>query len=259
MEDMHRPLIIAHRGLTDATAAIPNTLESILAAIAEGADIVEMDLRVTKDQVIVLHHDPTIAVGEQSFEIKNYTYDELIAAGARIDRLEDVISKLPASLTLDLDLKVDTLDLPVSKVIEAHHLHNRIILDSSSVDVLARLSQFYPDIPMSLSSSTTHDPFHISQTFFAAFLLFVMPRLLRYPLRTIFRRRIKKLFPSYVSVLATICKRADVDLFHSLGIKVFVYTINKEKNMRKFIDMGVDGIKTNRTGVLREVLEGTRA
>jgi len=202
----------------------------------------------------VVHHDPTVTVGDATFEIKSYTYDELTFEGVHLEKFEDVVQGLPSHIELDLDLKTDTLDLPVSKAIETYKLHQRVMLGSSSVDVLARLSQFYPDIPISLSSSTTRDPFHISQTFFGAFLLFIMPRLLRYPFRTIFRRRIKKLFPSYVSVLSTICKKADVDLFHSLGIKVFVYTINKEKNMRKFIAMGVDGIKTNRPGTLVALL-----
>ena len=53
-----RPLVISHR--TNAGTALPNSLEGIAAALADGVDGVEMDVRSTRDGIPVLWHDATI-------------------------------------------------------------------------------------------------------------------------------------------------------------------------------------------------------
>jgi len=60
-EDDLRPLVVAHRG---ASAAAPeNTLEAFALAATLGADWVELDVRVTSDHVLVVHHDPHLGDG----------------------------------------------------------------------------------------------------------------------------------------------------------------------------------------------------
>src|SRR5580698_2654522 len=53
------PLAIAHRG--DPISATENTLTAFMSAVREGADMVELDLRRTRDGEIVVLHDPTLA------------------------------------------------------------------------------------------------------------------------------------------------------------------------------------------------------
>ena len=76
-----RPRIFAHRGLTysgDKQVADENTVASFELAIAAGADYLESDIQVTKDQVPVLFHDTDLKrlVGKQT-RISDLTLSEL--------------------------------------------------------------------------------------------------------------------------------------------------------------------------------------
>ena len=70
-------MIIAHRGLTDKEIK-ENTLESFINAIRNGYDGIELDIRKTKDNKIVVLHDAFInRTSNASGYIKNKTYKEL--------------------------------------------------------------------------------------------------------------------------------------------------------------------------------------
>ena len=58
------PLVVAHRG---ASAAHPpgNTVAAFAAAVALGADWVELDVRLTADGALVVHHDPDLPDGRR--------------------------------------------------------------------------------------------------------------------------------------------------------------------------------------------------
>ena len=61
MSTLRQPFIVAHRG---ASAAHPeNTVEAFLGALAEGADWVELDVRLSRDRQLVVHHDPFYSGG----------------------------------------------------------------------------------------------------------------------------------------------------------------------------------------------------
>jgi len=61
MSTLRQPFIVAHRG---ASAAHPeNTVEAFLGALAEGADWVELDVRLSGDRHLVVHHDPFYSGG----------------------------------------------------------------------------------------------------------------------------------------------------------------------------------------------------
>ncbi|KLR60507.1 glycerophosphoryl diester phosphodiesterase [Actinobacteria bacterium IMCC26207] len=61
MSNTHRPLICAHRGAS--AAYLGNTLEAFHGAREQGADWVELDIRVTSQGELVVHHDATYADG----------------------------------------------------------------------------------------------------------------------------------------------------------------------------------------------------
>ena len=57
--------------------------------------------------------------------------------------------------------------------------------------------------------------------------------------------------------VVTLVDGAFVEAAHGAGIAVHVWTVNDEASMRRLIDIGVDGIFTDRPSLLRTVLEGT--
>ena len=63
------------------------------------------------------------------------------------------------------------------------------------------------------------------------------------------------LFRSIISPYYTEISKQDVDEAHSLGMKVVPWTVNNEKDMNMLLDMGVDGIISDKPWLLKQVLE----
>ena len=101
----HRPLRLAHRG--DHRVAPENSLAAFQAALElVGCDGLEFDVRLSRDGVPVIIHDPTLErVQGRPDRVAELTADELAAAG--IPTLAAVLAATPARAFLDIELKVD--------------------------------------------------------------------------------------------------------------------------------------------------------
>lgn len=95
--------VVAHRGYSSAFPE--NSLESYERAIAAGADVVEIDLRHSRDRTVVCHHDATT----EGANIADLSLHELTARG--VVALSDVLPRLLGRVCLLFDLKLPTLDL----------------------------------------------------------------------------------------------------------------------------------------------------
>src|SRR6476469_1967862 len=95
-----RPMIIAHRGDT-SRGARENTIEAIEAAIASGADMVEVDVQWSSDHVFVCYHDES-AQG-MTGEIARTDFAELQKAG--IASLEHILRAAQGKLYFNLEVK----------------------------------------------------------------------------------------------------------------------------------------------------------
>lgn len=250
---MNKPLVIAHRGAS--TYEEQNTLEGILLSAKQGADMIEMDVRITKDQILVLHHNNRLKLTKPKLKISSLTYQELTDHGYNLPTLKEVIEKLPDTVLINLDLKSPTMDLALKTLISKKNIEKRIFFDTDNWLVLDRYQHHFPHANFILSNSTSWDPLNVSSTFLGRAAQFLFPFILSFPLRVMFHRKLHKITTDYVTLYHRLCKKKDVEFFHSMGIKVFVFTLNKEKNLRAFIDMGVDGIKTDRPALLSEILK----
>lgn len=93
-----QPLIIGHRGAPCYEQE--NTLASFQKAIALGADMVELDVRRTRDKVLIVHHDPDV----YQRPIRKLTYADLQAIAPYVPTLEAVIESC-GGVRLDVELK----------------------------------------------------------------------------------------------------------------------------------------------------------
>ena len=143
--DLSARPVIGHRG---NRAHVPeNTLESLLSAVAVGADALEFDVQVTRDGELVLLHDPTLdRTTDASGAVAGYTVAELrrVDAGARfttdgrhfpwrgrglrIPRFDDVIEALPRDLPLIIEIKTPAATVALAAAIERHGLAGRVIV-----------------------------------------------------------------------------------------------------------------------------------
>ena len=108
------PKIIAHRGVTRNDQE--NTLPAYHQAFSEGADGLEIDVRLSRDEKpIIFHDEDTSRLFKKNLEIKNTTFFELEALGNnenRIPLLDEVLDFLPQNKECFIEIKSDANTVP---------------------------------------------------------------------------------------------------------------------------------------------------
>src|SRR5947207_7662258 len=109
--------IIGHRGARGL--APENTLASLQKALEHHVDAVEFDLRVTKDGVVILHHDRELTdPNGAQHEIAGTTFVELIKHKKDLATLEEVLKIIGQPVPLYMEVKTDEPVAPVVKIIK---------------------------------------------------------------------------------------------------------------------------------------------
>jgi glycerophosphoryl diester phosphodiesterase len=96
--------IIGHRGARGL--APENTMASFLKALEHHADELELDLRVTKDNIVVVHHDPGVSdPGGMQLPIREHSFAELRRHKADLLRFEDFLDSIDHHVHLLIEIK----------------------------------------------------------------------------------------------------------------------------------------------------------
>lgn len=116
-----RPLIIAH----GRAPAIENTISGFRAAHDAGADVIEVDVRLTMDEQVVCFHDDVVDVGGSLREVMDLAHNELIQAAPKVPTFE-MVARLGFPIFLDIKetepSRVARLIEKVVQVIDCHRL-----------------------------------------------------------------------------------------------------------------------------------------
>lgn len=140
--------IIGHRGA--AGSALENSRESLQAALAAGADMIEFDTHLTADDNLVIIHDPkTGRVAAEDFTVRDKTLAELQAIRLNngevflsLDQALDVIGNTPVIIELKDENSVDELLLTLER-----HPHTQASVASFHPEELRQVRRVLPDIP----------------------------------------------------------------------------------------------------------------
>jgi glycerophosphoryl diester phosphodiesterase len=234
------PLVIAHRG---ASGTLPeNTLPAYELATLQGADMIEIDLHRTRDGETVVTHDEDLAVLGGRGEIADATAAEIRALdagnGERVPILDEVLDAFGARIPFNLELKrgrravYADLEPAALAAVEHRGLLDRTLFSSFFDPVLARLRALSPAARIALLLST------------------------RDPERWLERARAVAAEAINPSIL--LAKRALIDAAHAEGFAVYVFTVDAEDDMRRLLDLGVDGMFTNFPDRLRALVDSPR-
>lgn len=156
----NKPLIIAHRG--ESFDGPENTLASINLAWQRGADAVEVDIRLSKDnQVVVFHDKTTLRIGGRNESVKNQTLQELkeLDAGSwkseeykneKIPALVEVLETVPPNKKLIIEIKSSRKIIPflIQDIQNSNLEKSQIEIISFKYDVLKELKAELPKIKM---------------------------------------------------------------------------------------------------------------
>ncbi|MBT1003254.1 glycerophosphodiester phosphodiesterase [Paenarthrobacter sp. DKR-5] len=238
------PLAFAHRGFS--AEGLENSLPAFHAAEALGFSYLETDVHTTADGVAVVFHDESLdRVTDGTGRINELTGEDVarVRIGGReaIPTLAELLAALPEA-RFNLDVKDEASVETLAAAIEQAGAHERVLVASFSDRrrraVLKRLSR-----PTASSAG-------IRVT--AAFVL-LGPLGLRPLLRRLLRDVDCLQVPERRGFLRIVSART-VARAHAYGLQLHVWTINEPVEMHRLLDLGVDGIMTDRADLLREVM-----
>ncbi|PRR82675.1 glycerophosphodiester phosphodiesterase [Clostridium luticellarii] len=234
---MVKTLNIAHRGFSGMYPE--NTMLAFRKAVEIGADGIETDLHITKDGVIIICHDETInRTTDGTGFIEDYTYQELAkfnaGHGERIPNLDDLLDYMKdKNLLLNLELKNDivhykNLEKYTIDKIYKYGLEKNVIISSFNHYSMQKVKEYDSSIKTGLLyGSPIHNPGEYAK-----------------------RVGADALHPLFSLVM-------DEDIIGDIkrnDILINTYTVNEESDMKRLIDLGVDGIITNYPNVLKELI-----
>jgi glycerophosphoryl diester phosphodiesterase len=241
--DAPAPLAMAHRG--GAIEHLENTMPAFEACVDLGYSHLETDVRVTADGVLVAFHDPTLErVTDRSGRIENLPWAEVSAAriGGRepIIRLEDLLGAWP-DVRFNLDIKAAGVLAPLVRLVRRLGVADRICLASFSDARLAAARRLFgPTVCTSLGPRGVAALRLSSYSPRAAGLVRIQAGCAQVPLQLGGRALVDERF---------------IAAAHARGLQVHVWTVDDPDDCTAMLDLGVDGVMTDRPAMLRELLE----
>lgn len=234
------PIAIAHRG--GAEEAPENTLEAFRYAVDLGFRYVETDCHLSSDGVVVAFHDPDLdRVSNEVGPINTWRWDDLakvpIHGGGTMASISQLLEEFP-NTRFNIDVKSDEVTLPLLAVIEQHAAHERVCIGSFSD---SRLSKVRNDRRGSFC--TSFGPLGVLRCVVGSLGL---------PLRPPPGHALQ-ISPS-VRGLPLLSDRL-IEYAHDNGLFVHIWTIDDETEMHQLLDLGVDGIMTDRPSTLKHVFD----
>jgi glycerophosphoryl diester phosphodiesterase len=225
--------IWAHRGASRAERE--NTLAAFAAAVAMGADGVELDVRRTADGALAVHHDATLPDGRLLADVAVADLPaDVPLLDAALDACGDLvvnveIKNLPGEPDFDPEERLAT---QVARLVADERLHERVLVSSFNLKAVDRCLEVDASVP-------------------TAFLVMLAPD------RDVAGRMVDRarrhghraLHPHHVGVTPHL-----VELCRAVGLACNTWTVDDPGRMRELAALGVDAIVTNVPDVAVETL-----
>lgn len=235
-EKFTTPMIFAHRG---ACALAPeNTIPSFELAVDLGADAVELDVKLSEDKQAVVIHDQTVdRTTNGSGRVNQFSLDRLkkLDAGSflddrfkdvRIPTLDEVFESVGKRILINVELTNystpgDELIPIVAEIVKKHQLENDILFSSFRPDNLVQMKRFLPITPVAL------------------LCLRGLPGIINRS------KLMLKTSPQIIHPYLSDVNPGFVNKEHAQKRRVHVWTVNRDEDILRLRDMGVDGIFTD--------------
>ena len=230
---MVQPQVIAHRGASRAERE--NTVGAFKRARELGSEAAELDVRVTKDRVLVVHHDDHLSDGRNICDLNHEEIPDYVPT------LSDALDAC-AGMWVNIEIKnwpddvdfdpADRITAQVAELLAERGEHERWVISAFRRETADAMRTLLPTVRT------------------AWLTMGVRPEDAETTARSLANSGHIALHP-YHGFLTKEC----VDIMHAHGIQVNVWTVDEPKVMARLIDWGVDGIVTN----VPDVALGVRA
>lgn len=226
---MRRLIRVGHRG---AGAYCPdNTVASFQRALTNGVDMIETDVRVSRDGHLVLAHDPDLGPPDHRLPVATTDWAELqrldLGDGERPLVLEDLFAVARGQCALMIDLKGEGFEEPLVRAIQTSGFAMpEIIVPGGSALSRGRIRAFDPAIPLSLSLGHEWND---------------------------------RITPEFIASIDTdavtwnhhLISAERVAALQARGLTVYTWTVDTPERVRFVYEAGVDGIISNRPDLLQ--------
>ncbi|MCS7229237.1 MAG: glycerophosphodiester phosphodiesterase family protein [Candidatus Kryptonium sp.] len=236
------PLLIAHRGLS--AIAPENTLSAFKIALRHKADMIELDVRITKDGTPVVIHDAKVnRTTNGTGKVKDlylWLLRELDAGswfhpkykGEKIPTLEEVLELFAKKVPINIEIKSSSLKDRITEKVLAivfeKQCEDKVLISSFDPRILKKIKKLTNEIP---TAFLYHYPVYFN------------------PIKTLKNLGTVALIHNYKFTTPNLVKK-----IHSAGFKIFVYTVNKPEDIKRMINFGVDGIITDDVRLAKRIL-----
>ena len=209
------PLRIAHRGIPGRVRE--NTLASFALALSEGADGIELDVHATEDDIVVVHHDPSLPDGR---DIRSCAFETL-----GLPPLHDVLRLVNERAELFVEIKGQHIETLVLRTL--HGFSGRAALHSFDHATIRRIAEHGTTWRLGLlTEERVSDP--------AALLA---------------ANGAQDFWPHHALVTPELVQRV-----HAVHGRVIPWTVNEPSRMRALAALGADGICTDDVAALAAAL-----
>ena len=231
--------IHAHRGVS--TRAPENTLAAVRDAISAGADYVETDVQLSKDDVLVIAHDSDFSrLGGVARKVWELNYDEIraIPLGGRAapefrnefaPTLDALLAEAKGRIKVNIELKYygdhqPGLARKVLEAVRARGMLDQVVIQCLEYEPLLEVRKLAPAVPVGYLLS-----FNASKP--------------------------SRLEVEFLSVEQKRLDRAFILQAHRRAQQVYAWTVNTAEDMRRLLDLGVDGVITDQPALARKTLD----
>lgn len=236
---------MAHRGgyVDEADADRENSLFSFAQAVALGYRYLETDVHATADGELVAFHDEVLdRVTDSRGVVAQLPFREVrrarIAGIDQIPTLDEVLESFPTT-RINIDIKAEGAVTPLIRTIQRHRADDRVCVSSFSH---RRLRQFRKSMPHVATGITAP---MVALSAFVPLLSRYIPlggQAFQIPVTQVVKGcRMRVLTPQLMAAA------------RHQGLRIHVWTINDPLEMEELIRLGVDGLISDRIGILRDV------
>ena len=251
------PIVFAHQGGNQTAPG--NTIFAFEKAAALGVDILEMDAHITKDGVLVIIHDEDVdrtTNGSGLVEKMTLTKIKELDAGywwtddngktypyrgqgITIPTLEEVFETFP-DFPVNIEIKETegSIAQPLCKTIREYDMQDKTLIASFHDDRMSEFRKVCPEIATAAGKNETTEFVLLNYAFLGG---------LYSPEEFAFQ------VPESNSGILVV-RPGFIRGAHGRNLQIHVWTPNTHEEIQKFIDMGVDGIMTDRPDILMELL-----
>jgi glycerophosphoryl diester phosphodiesterase len=262
------PYLLAHQG--GEHLAPTNTMAAFAVADSIGVDFLDMDVHMTGDGHLVAIHDSTVDRTTNGHgRVDTYTLAELQTLdagyhfqdlqgnysyrgkGVRIPALEEVFSTYATKYHLHFEIKdaypkgeAPQIEAKLWALIQKYAMEKKTIVGAFQQKIVDRFQQLSAGQVM-VGAGTTE----VAQ--------FVLAHKLRLP--ALYRRRSHILEIPLHSHGINLKDHSLIEQAHRLGMQVYYWTIDDQPTMQELIELGADGIFTNRPDLLKDVISAAHS